>query len=176
MSLWPRALADNARRALPSAVEPHWPDTIQACSCAAFMNLRPILSFALALCLAGCSSLTTSQLHCASLSHEEQELVYSDLNRSLVSKGLSRSSHEDPYAMGEWFAPLRKGSADFSVSAHTNRFGMDIYINNFHHSMSASANKALMEEIVQCVKSNAPSALVNMQVTRDVFPAWSPWE
>jgi hypothetical protein len=139
------------------------------------MKIKTILGFALTLCVAGCSSMTESQLHCTSLSREEQTLVNSDLNRLLVSKGLTRWNHEEPHKVGLWFAPLRKGNAEFTVSAYTNAFGMNIYVNNALHSMSARTKKALVEEIVQCVKSNAPGALVNIQVTKNVS-CWSPFE
>src|SRR5580698_3432259 len=89
------------------------------------MNIKPALAFALALCVGGCSTLTTSQIDCTRLSREKQELIRSDLNHLLVSQGLTAATHPlSPLGatseMGWWYAPLRKGSADFTVSAYTH--------------------------------------------------------
>jgi hypothetical protein len=136
------------------------------------MKPKLILCLALALiCVfAGCSSLTTSRLHCTSLSREEEALVDSDLNRLLTSDGYTAARpSEFPEALG-WFSPLRNGNADVSVSVYTNSYGMDIVVESYRGRVGA--NKALAEAIAACVKSNAPSALVNIQVTKDVFPLW----
>ena len=137
------------------------------------MNIKPILSFTLALCVAGCSSLTESQVHCTSLSHEKLEPIRSDLNRLLASRGFTATEHlsEYPTAIGWWYAPLRKGDADFTVSAHTNSSGMVIYVDNFGLGRGG-ANKPLTEAIVACVQSNAPDARVHVQVKTDYFPLW----
>ena len=137
------------------------------------MNIKPILSFAAALCVAGCSSLTSSQVDCTSLSHEKQGLIRSDLNLLLVNHGFAATEHlsEFPSAIGWWFAPLRKGNTDFTVSAYTNSYGMVIYVDNYGLGRG-SANKTLTEAIVACVQSNAPDALVQVRVTTDYFSLW----
>jgi hypothetical protein len=139
------------------------------------MNIKPLLSVALVVCAAGCTSLTESQVHCTSLSRQEEELVHSDLNHVLVSKGLTRSPHENPYAMGEWFGPLRKGSVNVSVSAHTNSYEMVVYVGHFGLGRGR-ANKRLTEAIVSCVHGNAPDARVSVQVQTDYCLLWWPFE
>jgi hypothetical protein len=138
--------------------------------------MKSKLLFCLALVLicvfAGCSSLTTSRLHCTSLSREEQALVDFDLNRLLVSHGFTAASQSEfPYAMGFWFAPLRDGNADFTVSVNTNSHGMVIYVDNYGLGRG-SANKPLTDAIVACIQSNAPDARVHVQVKTDYFPLW----
>jgi hypothetical protein len=137
------------------------------------MNIKPILSFALVLCVAGCSSLTRSQVDCTSLSHENQALIRSDLNLLLVSRGFTATEHlsEYPSAIGWWFAPLRKGNADFTVSAYTNSDGMVIYVDNYGLGRG-SANKPLTDAIVACVQSNVPDARVHVQATTTYSPLW----
>jgi hypothetical protein len=62
------------------------------------MKLKLILNLALVLSgglfIAGCSSLTLSQVDCTSLSHEKQGLIHSDLNRLLVSHGFTAARQE----------------------------------------------------------------------------------
>jgi len=139
-------------------------------------NSKPILCLALvlsgALCVTGCSSLTSSQVNCISLSHEKAELVRSDLNLLLVSLGFTAARQEEfPYAAGFWYAPLRKGNADFTVTAYTNWNGMIIYVDNYGLGRG-SANKPLTDAIVACVQSNAPDARVHVTVNTDYFPLW----
>jgi hypothetical protein len=141
--------------------------------------MKPKLLLCLALVLsgglfvAGCSSLTESQVHCTSLSHENQGLIRSDLNRLLVSHDFTATEHlsEYPSAIGCWFAPLRKGNADVTVSAYTNSHGMVIYVDNYGLGRG-SANKTLTEAIVACVQRNAPDARVHVQVATTDFPLW----
>lgn len=125
------------------------------------------------LCVAGCSSLTESQVHCTSLSREKQEFIRSDLNRLLASRGFTATEHlsEYPTAIGWWYAPLRKGDANFTVSAHTNSTGMVIYVDNFGLGRGR-ANKPLTAAIVACIQSNAPNARVHVQEKTDYFPLW----
>jgi hypothetical protein len=141
--------------------------------------MKPKLILCLALVLSGglfvvgCSSLTESQVHCTSLSHENQGLVRSDLNLLLVNHGFMATEHlsEYPSAIGWWFAPLRKGNAEFTVSAYTNSYGMIIYVDNFGLGRG-SANKPLTDVIVACIQSNAPDARVYVTVKTDYFPLW----
>jgi hypothetical protein len=136
--------------------------------------MKPKLLLCLTLVLicvfAGCSSLTTSRLHCTPLSREEQALVDSDLNRLLMNDGFTAARpSESPEAM-EWFSPLRNGNADVSVSVYTNSYGMDVVVESYRGRVSA--NKALAEAIAACVKSNAPDARVHVTVKTDYFPLW----
>jgi hypothetical protein len=140
--------------------------------------MKPKLLLCLALVLsgglfvAGCSSLTESQVHCTSLSQKNQGLIRSDLNRLLVSHGFTAARQDEfPYAVGFWYAPLRKGNADFNVSAYTNSYGMVIFVDNYGLGRG-SANKPLTEAIVACVQSNAPDARVHVQVTTTYSPLW----
>jgi hypothetical protein len=139
--------------------------------------MKPKLILCLALVLSGglfgCSSLTGSQVDCTSLSHENQVIICSDLNRLLVSHGFTATEHlsEYPTAIGWWYAPLRKGNADFTVSAYTNSHGMIIYVDNYGLGRG-SANKPLTDAIVACIQSNAPDARVHVQVKTDYFPLW----
>jgi hypothetical protein len=141
------------------------------------MKPKLILCLALvlcgALCVAGCSSLTSSQVNCTSLSHEKEELIRSDLNLLLVSRGFTATEHlsEYPSAIGWWFAPLKNGNADFTVSAVTNSFGMVIYVENSGLGQGR-ANKPLTQAIVACIQSNAPNAQVNVKTTTDYFSLW----
>ncbi len=139
------------------------------------MNPKLLLCLALVLSggLFGCSSMTRSQVDCTSLSHENQGIIRSDLNVLLVSRGFTATKHlsEYPSAIGWWFAPLRKGNADFTVSAYTNSSGLVIYVDNYGLGRG-SANKPLTEAIVACVQSNAPDARVHVQVTTTYFPLW----
>ncbi len=140
------------------------------------MKPKHILCLALVLsgvlCVVGCSSLTSSQVDCSSLSHEKQGLVRSDLNLLLVSRGFTLARQEEfPYFAGFWYAPLRKGNADFTVSAVTNSYGMVIYVDNYGLGRGR-ANKPLTQAIVACIQSNAPNAQVNVKVTTDYFSLW----
>jgi hypothetical protein len=131
------------------------------------MQIKPTISLALVLCVSGCASMTTSSFHCTSLSHDEQELICSDLNHFFVSNGFTAGNpSETPWAMGCWdnwsFSPLWKGRADFSVAASTNSDGMDIDI--LYYEGQISANKVLVEAIAGCVHSNAPNAVVSFKV------------
>jgi len=137
------------------------------------MGIKLILSFILALSVAGCSSLTESQVHCTLLSREKQEFILPDLNRLLASRGFTATEHlsEYPSAIGWWYAPLRKGDAKFTVSAYTNSSAMVIYVDNFGLGRG-SANKPLTDAIVACVQSNAPEARVHVQEKTDYFPLW----
>jgi hypothetical protein len=138
------------------------------------MNPKLLLCLALILSggLFGCSSMTRSQVDCTSLSHENQGLICSDLNRLFVSHGFTAARQEEfPYAVGFWHAPLRKGNADFTVSAYTNSSGLVIYVDNYGLGRG-SANKPLTEAIVACVQSNAPDARVHVHVTTTYFPLW----
>ena len=138
------------------------------------MKLKLLLCLALVLiCVfAGCSSLTRSQVDCTSLSNENQGLIRFDLNRLLVSHGFTAASQSEfPYAIGFWFAPLRNGNADFTVSAYTNSYGIVIYVDNYGLGRG-SANKPLTDAIVACVQSNAPDARVHVQVTTTYSPLW----
>jgi hypothetical protein len=138
------------------------------------MNIKHILGFALVLCIGGCTSIRTSTLRCTSLSRKEQELIYSDLNRLLVSNGFTASSvSETPWGTA-WenssFSPLWKGRANFQVAASTNSPGMDIDV--LYYRGGASANKALVDAILACVQSNAPSATVKIKAKREFVPAF----
>ena len=112
-------------------------------------------------------------MHCTSLSHEKLGLIRSDLNLLLVSRGFTATQHlsEYPSAIGWWYAPLRNGDADFTVSAYTNTYGMVMYVDNFGVGRG-SANKPLTDAIVACIQSNAPDARVHVQVKTDYFPLW----
>ena len=138
------------------------------------MNIKHILGFALVLCVAGCTSVRTSTLHCTSLSHEEQGLIFSDLNRLLVSNGFTASSpSETPWGMAwsNWtLSPLWKGRADFQVGASTNSAGMDIDI--FYYRGGRIANKAVVDAIVACVQSNAPNAMVKIKASTTIGPSF----
>ncbi len=108
------------------------------------------------ICVAGCSSVTTGRVECTSLSDKEQGLVHSDLNHLLVSHGFTAWSHEEfPYAVGFWYAPLRKGNADFTVSAYTNSNGMVIYVHNYGLGRG-SANKPLTGQLLRVLKATPP--------------------
>jgi hypothetical protein len=140
------------------------------------MKSKLILCLALVLSgglfVAGCSSLTESQVDCTSLAREKQGLIHSDLNLLLVSRGFTAARQEAfPWAVGFWYAPLRKGNADFTVTAVTNSYGMAIYVDNYGLGRG-SANKPLTQTIVACVKSNAPHAQVKVKVTTDYFRLW----
>jgi hypothetical protein len=109
---------------------------------------------------------------CTSLSHENQGLIRSDLNLLLVSRGFMAEKHSDmPSAMGFWFAPLRKGSANLTVSAYTNSYGMVIYVDNYGLGRGR-ANKPLTDAIVACIESNLPNARVHVQTATDYSPLW----
>jgi hypothetical protein len=109
---------------------------------------------------------------CTSLSHEKQELIHSDLNRLLVSRGFTAARQEEsPYPAGFWYAPLRNGNADFTVEAVTNSYGIVIYVDNYGLGRGR-ANKPLTQAIVACIQSNAPNAKVNVKVTTDYFSLW----
>jgi len=126
------------------------------------------------LCVAGCSSLTSSYVGCTSLSHENKELIRSDLNLLLVSRGFTKERQETyPNVVGFWYAPLRKGSADFTVTAVTssNSHGMFIQVDKYGLGRGR-ASKPLTEAIVACVKSNAPNARVQVQFKTDYFLLW----
>jgi hypothetical protein len=137
------------------------------------LNLCLALVLSGALCVAGCSSLTTSQVSCASLPHEKEELVRSDLNLLLVSRGFTATAHlsEYPSAVGWWFAPLKNGNADFTVTAVTNSYGMVICVEKSGLGRGG-ANKPLTQAIVACIQSNAPNAQVKVKVTTDYFSLW----
>ena len=138
------------------------------------MNIKPILGVALALCLVGCSSVTTSTLHCTPLSREQQDLIHSDLNRMLVSDGFTAANLSEVPSGPCWsnssFSPLWKGRADFQIGEYTNTNGMDVDV--FYYEGGVSANKALVKAIVGCVQSNAPSVTVKIKVKREVAPSW----
>jgi hypothetical protein len=138
------------------------------------MKSKFILCLALVLiCVfAGCSSLKESQVDCTSLSREKQRLIRAELNLLLVNHGFAAASQSEfPSALGWWYAPLRNGNADFTVSAYTNSNGMVIYVDNYGLGRG-SANKPLTDAIVACVQSNAPDARVHVQVTTTYSPLW----
>ena len=138
------------------------------------MNIKPILGFALVLCVAGCSSWRISTLRCTSLSREEQELIFSDLNHMLVSDGFKTG----PASATPWgkawdissFSPLWKGRSEFSVGAYTNSTGMNIDV--FYYRGGISANKALVDAILACVQSNAPSATIKIKAKTEFGPSF----
>ena len=140
------------------------------------MTIKPPLSLALALCVAGCSSLTTSQVDCTSLSHERQEHIRSDLDLLLVSRGFTVEEHLSDYPSPTryWCAPLRNGNADFTVLATTNSEGMIIYVNTYRGQRSE--NKNLTKAIAACIQSNAPDAQVYVQAKTEIQPLWWPIE
>jgi hypothetical protein len=138
------------------------------------MNIKPILGFALVLCIEGCTSIRTSTLHCTSLPRKEQELIYSDLNRILVSNGFTASSASATPWGTAWenssFSPLWKGRADFQVAASTNSTGIDIDV--LYYRGGDSANKALVDAILACVQSNAPSSTIKIKAKTGLFPTF----
>ncbi|HEY2081459.1 MAG TPA: hypothetical protein VGI88_01650 [Verrucomicrobiae bacterium] len=138
------------------------------------MNIKLNLGLLLVLCVAGCASIRTTTLHCASLSHKEQGLVFSDLNRLLVSNGFKASSpSEVPWGMAwsNWtLSPLWKGRADFEVGASTNSAGTEIDI--LYYRGERNANKAVVDAIVACVQSNAPSAQVKIKASTELAPSF----
>jgi hypothetical protein len=138
------------------------------------MNIKPILGFALVLSVAGCTSIRTTTLHYTSLSHEEQRLVFTDLNRLLVNNGFTISNpSQTPWGIAwsnETTSPLWKGNADFQVGASTNSAGMEIDI--FYYRGGRLANKALVDAIMACVQSNAPSAQVNTKASTEFAPSF----
>jgi hypothetical protein len=135
------------------------------------MNINPILGFALVLCVAGCTSVRTSTLHCTSLPREEQRLIFSDLNRMLVSDGFTGS--QVPWGMA-WsnyaLSPLWKGRAEFQVGASTNSAGMNIDI--YYYRGGRIANKAVVDAIVACVRRNAPCAQVKIKASTEFAPSF----
>jgi hypothetical protein len=89
-----------------------------------------------------------------------------------VSLGFTAARREEfPYVAGFWYAPLRKGNADFTVTAVTNSHGMVIYVDNYGLGRGR-ANKPLTQAIVACIQSNAPNAQVNVKTTTDYFSLW----
>ena len=67
-------------------------------------------------------------------------------------------------------SPLWEGRADFQVGASTNSAGMDIDI--FYYRGGRIANKAVVDAIVACVQSNAPSAQVKIKANTEVAPSF----
>src|ERR1700685_3588888 len=113
------------------------------------MDIKPLLGFALALCIEGCTSIRTTTLHCTSLANGQQAIIQSGLNRMLANEGFQDGK--------DWsFSPLWKGRADFLVFSATNLSGVDVYI--LYYQGSANANKAVVNAALTCVQSNAPNA------------------
>ncbi|GEM_PF-3681880 len=137
------------------------------------MKSKLILCLALALCVAGCSSLRESQVSCHLPSRKQQESIRSDLNLLLVNRGFTATGHlsEYPSAIGWWYAPLRKGNADFVVSAYTNSHEMVIHVYNYGLGRGG-ANKPMTEAIVACVQSNAPNARIHVRTETRYSPLW----
>ncbi|MGC9944643.1 MAG: hypothetical protein ABSE48_22705 [Verrucomicrobiota bacterium] len=138
------------------------------------MKIDPILGFALLFCVAGCSSVKTSSLHCSSLSCEEQGLIHSDLNRMLVGDGFTAASaSEVPWGMAwsnDSFSPLWTGRAYFQVGAAMNPTGMDIDV--CYYRGAVSANNALVDAIVACVQHDAPSSKVKIEAKAGYSPSY----
>jgi hypothetical protein len=138
------------------------------------MNIKPMLCFALILCVAGCTSVRTSTLNCTSLSREEQELIYSDLNRMLVNGGFRASSpSETPWGKAwdnDSFSSLWKGRAEFAVAASTNSTGMNIDV--LYYRGGIDAEKALVNSVLACVQSNAPNAKVKIKTSTEIGPSF----
>jgi hypothetical protein len=142
----------------------------------AIMNIKSIFGLALILCVAGCSSMKTSTLTCTLLSHEERDITYSDLNSMLVNNGFEASTASETAWGTAWsnaksLSPLWNGRADFQISWITNSYGMDIDV--LYYKGGARANKSLVEAIVACVQSNAPSAKVKVDVKTEYAPFWA---
>lgn len=137
------------------------------------MKINSMPGLALLFAVVGCSSVRTSSLHCAPLSRKEQEFVYSDLNRMLVTNGFSASTHEQTPWGTAWgnadsFSSLWKGRADFQVGESTNSTGMEIDV--FYYRGGASANKALVDAIIACLRRDAPSAVVKVKSRTTLGP------
>jgi hypothetical protein len=141
---------------------------------AASIKINPILGFALLLLVAGCTSVTTSSLHCTSLAYEQQAHIYSDLNLMLINDGFTTSSaSETPWGKAwsnDSFSPLWQGQAYFQVGAQTNSSGMDIDV--FYYRGAAGANRALVGVILACVQSNAPNAAVKIKARTEFAPSF----
>lgn len=138
-----------------------------------FHEVNPVLGFALFFLLAGCTSVTTSSLHYTSLTHQDQEHILADLDRMLVGDGFRGSgASETPWGRA-WenhsFSPLWEGRAELQVGAYTNSTGMNIDV--FCHQGPVIASKALIDAIVACVKSNAPSAKLVVKVKKEYAPS-----
>ena len=93
----------------------------------------------------------------------------------LVGNGFdSATPGEMPNGMKCWhsasFSPLWKGRASFQVSARANPDGMGIDL--FYYQGRVSANKALVEAIIACVRRDAPSATVKLKAETELFPSW----
>ena len=138
------------------------------------MNIILILNFALVLSVAGCSSVTTSSLHCTPLARKEKELINSDLNSMLVRDGFHASSDSSTPWGKAWSnyssSPLSKGRAEFQVGASTNSTALDIDV--YYYRGAGRANKALVNAIVACVQRDAPRATVKIKTTTEIFPSW----
>ena len=122
----------------------------------------------------GCTSVTTSSLHCTSLTHGEEDRIDSDLNQMLVLGGFTgASASETPWGKcweNDSFSSLWKGRADFQVGADIDSSGMNIDV--FFHRGAASANKALVQAIVSCVVSNAPNAKIKIKTNTEYDPSF----
>lgn len=145
------------------------------------MNIKPVLAITLAFSLAGCSTLTTSYVDCHRLSREKQQVIGSDLNRLLVSRGfaqwpdLNETNHlaRYPWTVGLWHAPLRNGSADFTVSAYGHPHEMWLYVDTYRLSLRR-ANITITKAIVAFIQSNAPNARIEVQENTEFFPLFPP--
>jgi len=118
----------------------------------------------------------TSTLTYTLVSHEEQDLVYSDLNSMLVNNGFEASTASETAWGTAWsnaksFSPLWNGRADFQIAWVTNSYGMHIDV--LHYGSGTSASKALVKAIVACVQSNAPNAKVKLDVKTEYAPFWA---
>jgi hypothetical protein len=138
-----------------------------------FHEVSSVLGFALFFLVAGCTSVTTSSLRCASLTQEEQEHVFSNLDHMLVGDGFRASSASETPWGRSWenhsFSMLWKGKAELQVGAYTNSTGMSIDV--FYHRGGGNADKAVIDAIIACVKSNAPSATVDVKVKTEYAPS-----
>jgi hypothetical protein len=138
-----------------------------------FHEVNLVLGFALLFLVAGCTSVTTSSMHCTSLTREDREHVFSDLDHLLVGDGFRASSASETRWGRSWenhsFSSLWKGQAELQVGAYTNSTGMNIDV--FYYRGEVNANRALIDAIVACVKSDAPSAKVDVRVKKEYAPS-----
>jgi hypothetical protein len=145
------------------------------------MNLKPALVFALALCVGGCSTLTTSHVDCTRLSRERQQAIGSDLDRVLASHGFTPWPHPEetrhvagyPITIGCWYAPLQHENAEFTVSAFAHSHEMWLEVDTYRLGLRR-ANIAITKVIVACIQSNAPDARIQVQEKTEFSPRFPP--